>query len=870
MKLPIKILRLFAVIIITVSIILFSASLLLQDKVGDIILKSLNRNISTKLSAGSFRLSFLKRFPKASLELKNVLVHSSPNFNSDIFTGINTDTLLTARSVAVDFRITDILKENYRIERIGAKEGKINFYIDTAGFFNYDISSKEKSSTGNEFTIELERIDLTDIQAFYYNLATNLTIKGLIKNGRLKSRISGKDIDFTAVAEVEIDSFQLFNTRITKPILTDVDVVLQSSENGIHFKKGILGVENFDFELDGSVSPDNMLDLNITGRNIDLLKIRNYLPEKYLKVASKYDPSGILIVDCKIKGLLNRVSNPHIEINCLLNDGHIDYGRSDLTLKDLSFAGNFTNGSKNRPETSTVTIRDIKAKLGSSDYSGSFLLSGFDNPMATLFLRGKVFPEELKEFFDLQNISAAGGSVDLDLKLETGLKHTGKYTFADFVAMKPQANLVFNSFTIGFNNNKMNFDRINGNLAISDIVHATGFELTYNRQRIKIDGEFRNLLEWLAGMKVRMIATADVSFSRLIPEAFIREASPSGTATPHKKAFSLPGDVVLDINFRIDTLDYKTFSSSKIVGSLNYKPRLLTFESMNMHSLSGIISGNGFIVQNSNKAVVGRGNFNVSDINVNKAFTTFHNFGQDFLKAENIAGTLSGNLSLLLPMDSMLTPQIKSLTAEGKFLLLNGALINFDPVKELSSFIELSELENISFQRLENDFFIRNNFLFIPQMDVKSSAVDLSVNGEHSFNNDYEYHIKMLLSEILSKKRKKNRSPVTEFGVVEDDGLGRTSLLLKVENKGDDVKVSYDLKAAGSEIKNNIKSERQTLKSLLNQEYGWYKNDTATRQKPAEKTRFRITWEGTDSLNNITDTNVVKKQSIIKNLFKKK
>jgi hypothetical protein len=289
-----------------------------------------------------------------------------------------------------------------------------------------------------------------------------------------------------------------------------------------------------------------------------------------------------------------------------------------------------------------------------------------------------------------------------------------------------------------------------------------------------------------------------------------------------------------------------------------------------MHSLNGIISGNGFIVQNSNKAVVGRGNFNVSDINVNKAFTTFHNFGQDFLKAENIAGTLSGNLSLLLPMDSMLTPQIKSLTAEGKFLLLNGALINFDPVKELSSFIELSELENISFQRLENDFFIRNNFLFIPQMDVKSSAVDLSVNGEHSFNNDYEYHIKMLLSEILSKKRKKNRSPVTEFGVVEDDGLGRTSLLLKVENKGDDVKVSYDLKAAGSEIKNNIKSERQTLKSLLNQEYGWYKNDTATRQKPAEKTRFRITWEGTDSLNNITDTNVVKKQSIIKNLFKKK
>ena len=143
----------------------------------------------------------------------------------------------------------------------------------------------------------------------------------------------------------------------------------------------------------------------------------------------------------------------------------------------------------------------------------------------------------------------------------------------------------------------------------------------------------------------------------------------------------------------------------------------------------------------------------------------------------------------------MLNPQIKSLTAEGKYILVNGALINFDPVKELSSFIELSELENIHFEKLENDFFIRNNFLYIPQMDVKSSAADLSVNGKHSFDNDYEYHVKMLLSEILSKKRKKNKSNVTEFGVVEDDGLGRTSLLLKIVNKGEDVKVGYDIKA---------------------------------------------------------------------------
>ena len=73
-------------------------------------------------------------------------------------------------------------------------------------------------------------------------------------------------------------------------------------------------------------------------------------------------------------------------------------------------------------------------------------------------------------------------------------------------------------------------------------------------------------------------------------------------------------------------------------------------------------------------------------------------------------------------------------------------------------------------------------------------------------------------------------------------------MLLKKENKGEDVKVSYDIKAATNEIKNNIKSERKNLKTILNQEYGWFKNDSTSTKKPAEKKpRFRITWDDADS-----------------------
>jgi hypothetical protein len=851
MKLILKILKLLAILIFTVSIVLFSASLLLQDKVADIILKSLNKNLTTKLDVGSFKLSFLRKFPNASLELKNVFVHSSSDFISSAFEGINTDTLLAARLVSVEFKITDILKGNYNIERIGARAGRINLFTDNAGFVNYNISIKSSKSGSDDLTLNLERINLSDIKVNYNNLKSKMVTNGQIKSGRLKFRISGSSIDFAAIAELQIDNFQLYNIKIRKTTMAELDLNLQSSKNSIIFRKGVLRIEDYDIGLEGSVTAGKIYDLKIASHNLDIADIRNFLPERYQNYVSEYNPSGTIFFNSKIKGLLSRTSDPHIEINCLLKEGQISYGKSDIAITNLSFTGFFSNGSENRPETSSVSINDLKLKLGSADYTGSFILSGFNDPSVGLLFKGKVFPGELKEFFNLQNITETGGSADLDIKLESKISHKETYSLNDIIDLKPKAEVVFNSLTIGFQNKKMTFEQVNGNLSISNSILAKNLKFNYEGQKIKVNGEFRNLPEWLSGRSVVMTAFGDVSFSRLKPEVFFKNVIPNDTSAKNKTSFVLPVNLMLDVDFNIDSLTYKSFSSSKITGTLNYKPRLITFKSLKMQSLDGLISGNGFIAQNVNRSFISRGSFNVNKIDVNKTFTTFHNFGQEFIKAENLSGSLSGTLSLLLPMDSLLNTQIKTLTAEGKYVIVNGTLINFDPVKQLSSYIELSELENISFEKMENDFFIRNNFLYIPQMDVRSSAVNLSVNGKHSFDNDYEYHVKMLLSDVLSKKRRKYKSNVTTFGAIEDDGLGRTSLLLKIEGKGEEVKVGYDIKAAGTELKNNIKSERQTLKGILNKEYGWFKNDTAAKQKPVEKkTRFRVTFDEIDTVKN--------------------
>jgi hypothetical protein len=870
MRILLRTLKITALLLITVTIILFSASLIMQDKVAGIILKSLNKNISTKFEFEAARLSFLKRFPKASLDLKNVLVHSSPGYDRSCFKGINTDTLLAARLVTGEFRITDIIKGIYNIERVTVKEGKVNLYTDTAGFVNYEISADNTGDSGKDFTIDLDRINATEIKGTYINLAIQLVIKGFVADGRLKTRIYGDNIDFNATSGMRIDLFSLYNFTIARRMDAEIDVTLHSTAKGITFEKSELRIDKNILRLSGFVSSDDVLDLSVSGENLDISGIRNYLPEKYATGIAAYNPSGILNLSGRVRGPMSRKAYPGIDINFTLGKGFVTYANSAVNIKDLSFRGLFTNGAKKIPQTSSLSISDFNGTLGSARYTGSLLLSDFSSLKGILMLKGKAVPSELKEYFNLKDISSTEGSIDFDLKM-SGLIPVGeKYAISDILSLNPVADLVFNSFGIGLRNDRIRIKQVSGTLAVSDTVKAHDLKFSFRDQNFDLNGIFVHLPEWLSGKPVVLAARADVTCDRLFPELFL-SAFGSDTSQIRKKAYSLPGDIILDLSVKIDSFKYKTYSADKIVGTFSYKPRMINVKTLNLNSLEGSISGNGFVVQNRDKSFISRGSFIAENVNVNKAFIMFHNFDQNFIRAENLAGTLSGTLSLLLPLDSVLNPIYKSITAEGKYVLTDGELINFGPIKELSSFIELSELENIRFDRLENDFFIKTNYVFVPQMEVKSTAADLSINGKHSFDNIYEYHVKILLSEALSKKIRKPKPNTTEFGAVKDDGLGRTSLLLKIVSRGEDVKVGYDIKAAGNQIKNTMKNERQTLKTILNQEYGWFKNDSAvTREKAPGTPRFKISWGDSDTTKAGKEAPVVPQENPIKNLFRKK
>ena len=323
------------------------------------------------------------------------------------------------------------------------------------------------------------------------------------------------------------------------------------------------------------------------------------------------------------------------------------------------------------PETSAVTLNDMTGTLGSAQYSGSLSLADFHSPNGSLQLKGKLIPSELKEFFDLRDISTSKGSVDFVLSIMGKVPVMEKFSVLDFLALDPIADLSFNSFGIGVHNDKIMVDNVNGNLFVSDTVTAKDLKFSYHKHDFNLNGTFINLTGWLTGKPVILAAEAVLTAKNIRPELLFPSLSDTSSS---KTAYLLPRDIILDLDFAFDNFEYKTFSAEKIKGSMSYKPGIFNFKTLKLNSMEGVISGNGFVLQNKDKSFLGRGSFDMESVDINKTFKVFHNFGQDFIKAENLAGKISGNTSVLVPADSLLKPAIKSISAEGNSQWKTGLL----------------------------------------------------------------------------------------------------------------------------------------------------------------------------------------------------
>jgi len=526
-----------------------------------------------------------------------------------------------------------------------------------------------------------------------------------------------------------------------------------------------------------------------------------------------------------------------------MTQGQVAHRKSKIRVTGLSFNGTFTTGESNRRATSVLHISDFACNIGGGNIRGSIAMQNLAHPQITARISGTTDLGQLLDFFPVRQITSAGGAMRCELTAKVRLKNLHFSKTSDIEQLELDGTVRFSNASVHLRDPAYRFSNINGSLQVGNRISTNNLSLLLNGNDLNISGYMERWSAYLLQRSKTVFFKANVLSQQICVESLLMDSGKSSSETANVAQHILPSNIEFDAHLDAAKFRYQKFEAGQMKAHLVYQPRVLEIRSMAFLSMSGKVTGNGAIVNNQANHLHARGETTLARLQVNQLLSTFDNFGQEVLRAEHVKGALSGDLGFALGWDNRMRLQNDQIAVEGLLNLNGGELLNFEPMNNLSRFVALEELQNIRFSNLDMRISVKNKKITISQTDIRTSAFDLMSSGEHDFDNRYTYRVKILLSELLAAKARRAKRENRENEYVEDGGK-RASLHLKVEGQGDEFKISYDKQSAKESVAQDIRNEKQTLKSILKEEFGFFKKDTLIKTTaPDNSGRLRFTFD---------------------------
>lgn len=820
-----------------------------QDEVKEYIIGELNKQLNTEIIVDGKDIDFtvIQNFPYASVDFKNVKALDALDREKDA--PKKKDTLFSAGVISLQFNVLDIFKKNYRIKKIELDEVNLRVRIDKNGNDNYHFWKESDDSTNTSFAFSLEEIVLKKIHLSFKNSKARQNIDLDIRESTLSGKFSDEKYDLETTGDLFVNLIKADSTNYLrkKNVHLELALSVDNSVPSYKIKNGKLKIEDLLFEVVGNVINSNqepILNFGVKGKEMDIQSVLSLIPEKYKGVIKEYESDGEFYFDAIIQGVYSSKQIPQITADFGIKGADITQVKDNIKLHNVNLKGHYFNGNKNADEPSVLTLIPFSATIDQGNLSGELSLKNLSNPSFSGKIKANLDLENVQRFLKIDTVESMTGKLLIDAAFDGDGRSVSS---GEYEKISTSGDLKVEGMNLKLKNYKLDFTAINGDFKFDNNDLAVNL-LTGNvaSSDFELKGFFRNLVGFVMKENESISIEASLNSKNIdLNELLANKSESSGSGGKYKLRFSELIDV--NLNSEIDHLVFRKFDATNIHGVIKIKDKKMVVDPIVASTMGGKITTSGLIDGTDSTKLLITCFSDVNRINVTKMFEEFENFGQTAVTDKNLKGIATAKIQFA----SMLSPDLKmdldKLYAGVDMTIENGEMNNVEAMKSLSRFIELKDLENVRFSTLKNQIEIKDQVITIPKMEVKSNAINILASGTHKFNNEINYRVKLSLSELLSKKAKKAKKENDEFGEVADDGLGRTNIFLLMTGTVENPVIKYDSKSAIKNVQQDLKVEKQTLKTILKEEFGLFKKDTTLKSKAApEDGKFIIKWEDAD------------------------
>lgn len=144
------------------------------------------------------------------------------------------------------------------------------------------------------------------------------------------------------------------------------------------------------------------------------------------------------------------------------------------------------------------------------------------------------------------------------------------------------------------------------------------------------------------------------------------------------------------------------------------------------------------------------------NLEVSTLFGQADNFGQEVLTNRHLKGQLNTKVTIYAYWDEKGAFFMDRLLVLAGIGISDGTLRGFEMLQDFSDFVHIRDLREINFVDMQNFLEIRNRRLYLPVMFIRSNALNLTISGEHSFDNEIAYYLKVNAAQVLADRFRKH------------------------------------------------------------------------------------------------------------------
>jgi hypothetical protein len=753
--------------LLSLLLVLVVIAAFFDRQVSQQLVAEINKSLKTELRVGDASLSLLSDFPAASINLSEVQLNDALGGK-----------LLVAKALSFRFDLLSLFSDDLKVHAFQLRDGAIRVVVNRSGKSNTDIfkevKSAKKPAAESTLHLAIEQAELRNIAILYDNVPTQQAVEMRVEQASAQGNFSAQQFRLSSQADLRIQRLDSDSSRYLAGEKLSYDAVL-----AVDLKRGVYGLQNVELTLGGNtfnveglaVSKPDATELNfkLSSQEGDISMIANLLPGGYHEYFREFQSTGNYSCSGTVKGRLSKTETPAIGFEVALRDGKVSSEKLQSPLRNVSFRARYNAQPDGSGE---FELADFKGDFGGQPLSFSLKVNQLDDPIIDFRANGAVPLEAAYGLFDNDLISGGDGLLRLNR-----LTVQGRY--ADMTSMRTVSQ-VNASGEIQFDKAALTYNKVpllaeTGFLRLEDnTFQLDSFVLRAGKSDFTLQGAAKNLLPVLFSDSLNTtdallefdakLRSQNFDVDQII-ELFSVQTTVS-QAGGEAQLDSLKQENNAERSLRMDKLkgtfeaSINGFKYGKIEGK-NFAGRL-DFDHNNLN-----IRGNTSAMQGE-LALDGNARFDLDpslkmritarNLDLQTMLMQCENFGQEVITEENMRGRLSGRVVLWTYWNATGEFDMKRLRALADIQATNGELQKVKMFEDFSTFIHLEDLRRIRFTDLQNYLEIKDQKVYIPVMFLQSNALNMTLSGDQSFDNDIDYKIKVNAGQVLLNRLKKHDS----------------------------------------------------------------------------------------------------------------